>query len=682
MEQKFTNRLINETSPYLRQHAHNSVDWYPWGPEALETARNLDRPIFLSIGYSSCHWCHVMERESFENEETAQIMNSKFINIKVDREERPDIDSIYMDFVQMTTRSGGWPLSVFLTPQLLPFFGGTYFPPQPGYGRPDFQSVLNRVSDFYHEKKREIAENGPRILAGLTSMTAFQRDSREADIGLLQESADRLIQVADRRHGGFGAAPKFPSSMALSFLLKNYRRRGDALSIEIVAKSLDEMAKGGIYDQLGGGFHRYSTDEYWLVPHFEKMLYDNALLARTYLEAYQVTGSLYYREVVEETLNYVQRDLSHPEGGFYSAEDADSEGVEGKFYVWEEAEIDQVLDPRTAEIFKDHFGVAQNGNWEGQNILHRRRDITSHARQLGWEERELKQVLGQARKRLLEIRDSRVRPGLDDKILASWNGLMLCAFSEAAFVLQNDQFLATAKKNADFLESNLISGGRLFRSWKEGEAKIPGFLDDYAFVSEAFLRLFQVTGEQKWLSLAIRLTRTLFNSFWDEEKGYFYFSSAEHKDLLIRPVEFFDNAIPSGNSTTAGNLLLLSTLVGDRNYRKIAERMLSSMTESCKSNPLSFSNWLSVIDYAIGPVYEIVILGPEKSGFLCEAGKFFIPNRILLSPDSVEGFDLPLLEGKMVPPTGAVAYLCKDFECKQPAVDIQVFRQQLRAEFG
>ena len=423
-----------------------------------------------------------MERESFEDEEIARIMNSNFISIKVDREERPDIDSIYMDFVQMTTGSGGWPLNVFLTPDLLPFFGGTYFPPQSFHGRPSFKSVLNRVTDFYRDKKNEIVKNRDKIVAGLQSMASRNSEARRPDDKVLREAAKQLLRSSDLKHGGFGNAPKFPSSMALSFLLRHFRRTGSSSCLEVVIKSLDHMANGGIYDHLGGGFHRYSTDESWLVPHFEKMLYDNALLVRTYLEAYQVTGNPHYREVVEETLRYVQRDLSDPEGGFYSAEDADSEGTEGKFYVWDQPELQELLGKESARIFSDHYDVSQSGNWEGHNILHRRRDLTTHASELGWKESRLKRVLDSARSVLFKRRTFRVRPGMDDKVLAAWNGLMLTAFVEAAFVLDNDSFLESALKNAEFIASRLIDHGRIWRNWKNGKAKIPGFLDDYTFI--------------------------------------------------------------------------------------------------------------------------------------------------------------------------------------------------------
>jgi uncharacterized protein len=675
------NRLARESSPYLLQHSHNPVDWYPWGHEALRTARERDQPILLSVGYSSCHWCHVMERESFEDEETARLMNDHFVSIKVDREERPDVDAIYMNFVQMTTGHGGWPLTVFLTPDLVPFYGGTYFPPQDLPGRPGFRSVLRNVAAFYRDRREEVLRNRDRLKEALESSPYLTEGDDDLGEETLNSARDALMRNADLRNGGFGGAPKFPSSVSLGFLMRWCNRKGDPSAREVVERSLDAMARGGIYDQLGGGFHRYTVDARWMVPHFEKMLYDNALLARAYLEGYQMTGREEYRSVVQETLGYVLRDLSHPSGGFFAAEDADSEGEEGRFYVWTSEEISSVLDRETTELFGDFFGVTTPGNWEGRNILHRRRDVETMARERNISREDLLRVLDGARSRLLEVRGRRTRPGLDDKVLASWNGLMLSAFAEASFVFARDDYLRIARRSAEFLVAEMIREGRLRRSWKDGEARLQGYLEDYAHVVEGFLALFRVSGERVWLDRAVELTEVLIQYFWDEASGDFFFTPSDHEPLLIRPKEHFDNATPSGNSTSAHNLLTLARLTGTDRYREMAERMLRRMSAALSRFPHGFGNWLRAVDDYLGPVKEVAVVGsPEaRQPFLDVLRSVYLPRMLMVVGEGNEADSdpIPLLRGRSAPRGSAVAYVCESYVCSEPAAEPALLADQI-----
>ena len=491
------------------------MDWYPWGEEALKLAETLDRPMLLSIGYSACHWCHVMERESFENEAIAALMNERFVNIKVDREERPELDAIYMNYVQMTTGSGGWPLTVFLTPGGVPFFGGTYFPPNDHFGRPGFPKVLESAAAAFRDRREDLDRMAPEIVSRLRRASELETSRGDLSPALLEQAASQIARSFDPRHGGFGSAPKFPQSMALGFLIRHHSRTGSRQSLEMVGSTLTKMARGGLYDQLGGGFHRYSVDDLWLVPHFEKMLYDNALLARVYLEAFQVTKSTFFRRIVTETLDFVLREMTHPEGGFYSALDADSEGEEGLFYVWSKKEVEQELGPE-ADVFCDYYDVSEGGNFEGVNILHSRADLGKLAQRHGTSESSLEEELSRSRLRLLEKRAKRVRPGLDNKILTAWNGLMLKAFSSAGFVLGSSGYLEAAARNAEFLVRELIAENRLRRSWKDGRARLNGYLEDYAAAVEGFLALFEAAGDRRWLELAEELMEQTLELFWDD----------------------------------------------------------------------------------------------------------------------------------------------------------------------
>ena len=677
------NRLAQESSPYLQQHSRNPVDWYAWGAEALQSARDLDRPILLSIGYSSCHWCHVMEKESFEDEATARLMNDKFINVKVDREERPDIDSIYMGYVQMTTGHGGWPLTVFLTPDLLPFFGGTYFPPRDLPGRPGFRTVLSNVARYYHSHRDEVTRGRAEIVRALEQASYLAEGEFRLQEGTLKQAAGALLSRFDSRYGGFGGAPKFPPAMSLSFLMRTFARSGDPAQLGAVELTLDRMAKGGMYDQLGGGFHRYSVDERWFAPHFEKMLYDNALLCRTYLEAFQLTGKPEYRRVVEEILSYVQSSMTHPDGGFFSAEDADSEGEEGCFYVWSWNQLADILSPEQADLVAEFYGLEPGGNWEGSNILHQVQSLEALSTRLREPVESLSARLNEARRAMLSVRAKRVRPSLDDKVLASWNGLMLTALSEAAFVLDAPQFWAAARRNGEFLAREMIRGGRLMRTWKSGRSKLAGYLEDYAHVIEAFLTLFQVSGETVWLDRAQELTQIQIDLFYDSAAGDFYFTAADHEELLVRPKEHFDNATPSGNSTAAVNLLQLGSVTGDARYTEMATRMLERMAGALARYPTAFGNWLRALDFYLGPVKEIVLLGPVevRRPLEREVRRSFLPRKILIVGDSAASLpSLPALLGKSTPAGEGRAFVCEAYACQEPVSDPLRLREQLGSQ--
>ena len=531
------NRLTDETSPYLLQHANNPVDWYPWGPEALERAAAEDKPILLSVGYSACHWCHVMERESFENDDIARQMNDSFVSVKVDREERPDIDSIYMTAVQAMTGRGGWPMTVFLTPDGKPFYGGTYFPPEDRGGMPGFPRVLEAMANAYRQDRGSIDSATESLLEQMRRVSTFApRGDRLVAPGDLARAFAGLASQFDDRHGGLGMEPKFPQPMVYEFLLRYYARTGDLQALRIVELTLERMALGGIYDQLGGGFHRYSTDAFWLVPHFEKMLYDNALLVKLYLHAYQATGKPLYRRVVEETLAYVTREMTDPSGGFYSAQDADSEGEEGKFFVWRPEQTVKILGRADADAVNRYYGVTGVGNFEGRSILHVTEGLPDLARELGMTEEELTTVIDRSRATLLQERDLRIKPGLDDKVITSWNGLMMGAFAEAAAVLDRPDYAAVAARNAAFLLDALRRGGRLLRSYKDGRAGGQGFLEDYAFVVSGLLSLHEATFEERWLREAIALARDMVALFGDaEQEGVFYDTASDHEKLIVRP---------------------------------------------------------------------------------------------------------------------------------------------------
>jgi len=670
---KFTNRLIHETSPYLRQHAHNPVDWQPWDAAALERAKKEDKPILLSIGYSACHWCHVMERESFENEDIARIMNQCFVNVKVDREERPDLDSIYMSYVQMTTGSGGWPMTVFLTPDQVPFFGGTYFPPDDRYGRPGFPKICLAVSEAYQKRRTEIEQSAADIVKSLQGMNHLPGGQDLPDVETLSLAFRNLAQRFDLTHGGFGGAPKCPGSMNLAFCLRHYHRTGFQPALDFAELSLDKMALGGIYDQLGGGFHRYSVDDHWLVPHFEKMLYDNALLSRVYLDAFQQTGNPLYRRITEEILDYVAREMTHPEGGFYSTQDADSEGVEGKFFVWTPDEIEAILGKSDGQVFCLYFDVSRRGNFEGKNILNVPVPMPEFAAKEGLPVEELQTLVERGRRQLFAEREKRIKPHRDEKILTSWNGLMLVSFANAASVLNRADYLERARKNADFVLSHLRREGRLLRTFKDGQAKLNGYLEDYACFVEGLLALFEASGELRWLKEAVQLNETMLDQFWDASTASFYLTGKDHEKLIARVKDFYDNATPAGSSVAIFNLLKLAILTGNAEYRNKAEANLRSMKTALERYPGGFGYLLEAADFYVGPVREIALVGARNDAATSQLAdaiyQRYLPNKVVVVADPNDAAltaKLPLLHGKGLVAAKSAAYVCQNYSCKAP----------------
>ncbi len=687
-----SNRLIDETSPYLLQHAHNPVEWYPWGEEALTKAKAEDKPIFLSIGYSACHWCHVMAHESFEDPDTASIMNEHFVNIKVDREERPDLDSIYMEAVVAMTGSGGWPMSVFLTPDGEPFYGGTYFPPAHRYGMPSFRQVLTSIAEMYRHQRDQIERGREQLKARIGHALALSADPHLLNPETLELAYTRLASRFDSTHGGFGGAPKFPQPMNLEFLLRYHQRTGQDNALRMADLTLTRMASGGIYDQLGGGFHRYATDARWLVPHFEKMLYDNALLARVYLHAWQVTGRPLYRHVVEETLDYVMREMtaehpghSHQEqhgnsGGFYSAQDADSEGEEGKFFLWTPEQVKSILDEKEAEIFCRHFDVTPGGNFEGKSILNVKLDLDTAAAAAQMDTDSFRAIIEQSKQQLFQARETRVKPQRDQKVLTAWNGLMLAAFAEASYALGREDYRQVAECNADFVLKELRHNGRLLRSWKsddltgKGQARFNAYLEDYAFYADGLLALYQATFAPGWFAKARALADIILTHFADPNGGFFD-TSQDHEQLITRPKTLQDNAIPSGNAMAADVLLRMAAYTGDDAYRRPAEEMLAAMTAMMQQYPGGFSHWLSVLTFHLAPPFEIALIGDpeaEDTRAMLEVVSGYRPHQIvaLAAPDDeAAASTIPLLVDRPPRNEGATAYVCQRFVCQTPATD-------------
>ncbi len=688
---QYTNRLIHETSPYLRQHAHNPVDWYPWGEEAIQKARELDRPIFLSIGYSACHWCHVMEHESFEDPEIGKYLNEHFISIKVDREERAEIDQIYMNAVIMFTQGrGGWPMSVFLKPDLKPFAGGTYFPPTNRHGMISFGELLKRIVEAWNTRRQDIDEVSQNVTEHIQSsgsiVSVAAPNAAELTEELVRGGMSTLEQRFDPVYGGFGPAPKFPHPMDLKFLLRAWRRFENEKALEMTKKTLDCMAWGGMYDQLGGGFARYSTDNRWLVPHFEKMLYDNALLVSAYLEAYLVTQDSFYREVVEETLGYVLREMTSPDGPFYSTQDADSEGEEGKFFVWSKSEIENVLGQELAEVFCKVYDVTERGNWEGKNILHRSRSYEEDAQRLDLDVADLRDKLDQAKKQLLEVRSKRVWPGLDDKILTAWNGLMIGAFAQAAQVLNNPEYEKAAVNAADYLLRTMRQDdGRLYRTCGAGSApKINGYLEDYAFVVDALVTLYETTFEPRWIEEATALAKVMLDQFWDEQEGGFYFTGRDHEELIARNKDLQDGAVPSGNSMAATALLRLGKLTGENRFLKTGEQTLVAFRGIMQQHPAACPQMLVALDFWLGPVEEFAIVGQRTDSETQSALRLlrdrFLPNKVVAfreaSGETAAEQAVPLLQNKE-PKDGVTVYVCQNFTCAAPVVGANALEQAL-----
>jgi hypothetical protein len=661
-------------SPYLLQHANNPVDWYPWGDEALNRAKAEGKPILLSVGYSACHWCHVMAHESFENAEVADFMNSNFVNIKVDREERPDLDGIYMQAVQALTGSGGWPLTVFLTHEGKPFFGGTYFPPEDRHGIPSFTSVLETVADAYKNRRGEVEKAARQIAAVLTAET--RRNEREPlTVDVLKQAYLTLQQDFGKENGGFGLAPKFPQPMALEFLLRYFYRTQDNTASAMVNFTLEKMAKGGIYDQIGGGFHRYATDSKWLIPHFEKMLYDNALLSRIYLHAYVITGKQLFRSVVKQTIGYVLREMTSPQGAFYSTQDADSEGIEGKYYLWIPREIIEVVGKQNSQIITDYFGITADGNFEGQNILHVVREP----------EPAVSSIVEEAKASLLQRREQRVKPGRDEKILASWNGLMLAGLAEAGCALGHRAYVAAAVANGSFLVDSMIKNGFLQHAYKDGKAKLDGYLDDYAMVIDGLLMLHQATLRGEWLRQAITLAKIMVEQFWDEASGLFYDTGERHENLFIRPRSRFDSALPSGASVATMVLLKLGWLTDSHEFQQIAARALRSLPVLMLQYPLGYSSWLCALDFYLSEPKQIAIVGsvdhPSISELLHTLCNIWSPNEVVAAYDPGDPTSVPelkLFENREMINNQPTVYVCDRYACQKPVTDAVSLAAQLR----
>lgn len=686
------NRLQYESSPYLLQHKDNPVDWYPWSEEALETARREDKPILLSIGYSACHWCHVMEHESFEDEQTAAMMNRYFVPIKVDREERPDLDSIYMDAVTAMTGHGGWPMTVFLTPDGVPFYGGTYYPPEPRYGMPSFRIVLESMANAYQTQREGVIQQGQELLAHIARHGQLASRAATLDDSILQRGFDQLLSHFDARWGGFGTSgPKFPQPMILEFALRYYRRTGDSRVRRVLDKTLTRMAYGGMYDQLGGGFHRYSVDEKWLVPHFEKMLYDNGQLVPLYLHAYQMFGTPLYRRVVEETLAYLQREMIDPAGGFFSTQDADSEGEEGKFFVWTPAEIDATLTPEEARVLKAYYDVTPQGNFEGHNIPWVPTEPSVVAANLNLSERQMHDTLSRARTKLFERRAQRVAPGTDTKILTSWNALVIAAFAEASRVLDNTDYRQVAERAAHFILNTMRDeNGRLLRTWKAdpGVAKLNGYLEDYAYLIYALTHLYEATFDSQWLTHARDLADQMLDEFRDE-KGGFYDTGRSHETLVMRPKDVVDNATPSGNSMAALALLRLAAFVDERRYVDEAERTLLLVGGAMGEQPLGFGNWLVALDWWLTPTIEFALVGPETgvAPFLREIYSRFLPNRVVVQAEPGDELAqraalIPLLLERDALQGQPTAYLCENFACQRPVTNATELADQIESIFA
>jgi uncharacterized protein YyaL (SSP411 family) len=683
MDRHRANRLSRETSPYLLQHAHNPVDWYPWGPEAFEAAQRHAKPILLSIGYSACHWCHVMERESFEDEETARLMNEWFVNVKVDREERPDLDEIYMSCVQAMTGHGGWPMTVFLTPQGEPFYGGTYFPPEERHGMPSFRRVLAAVADAYRTRPNDVRETAAKLVAAVRSAEAARDCGQPLDGALVERAADSLGAAYDSRFGGLGRAPKFPNGSVFSLFLRAYHRTGRRTFLDMTCHTLRRMAQGGIYDHLGGGFHRYAVDERWLVPHFEKMLYDNAQLVRLYLDAFRASQDAFFLDVAEDVLRYVTREMVSPEGGFYCTQDADSEGAEGKFFLWEQAEVRALLGEAEGDIFCRVYDVSEDGNFEHRNILHATLSEEQASRMFGKTPEEIRRVLADGRRRLFEARERRIKPFRDEKILAAWNGLMLSAYADAARVTGKALYRQVAERAARFATGTLWAGDGLMHGYKDGEAKVRAFLDDYASLGIAFLDLFEATFDVRHLAWGERLAQQVIERFWDEAEGGFFYTSRDHESLIARTKPAHDGSVPSGNSMAAALCLRLAALTENQIYRRAGERVLGLHLEGMEQNPFAYSNLLAVLDFHARQPRQIVVVargGADAARDLLEPlARSHQPNHVVVCydpdapPDRLPAFgrDKPLVDSR---PT---AYVCHRGTCSAPVTDWRGLQSRL-----
>ena len=673
------NKLGHESSPYLLQHAKNPVHWHAWNEEALGRAKKENKPIFLSVGYSSCHWCHVMAHESFEDEEIAKIMNENFVNIKVDREERPDLDDIYQKACQMTTGQGGWPLSVFLTPDQRPFYVGTYFPALDSYGRPGFGSLCRQLSQSWKEKPKDIEKAADNFMQNLGKLQQHQTPSK-IDKSILDEAAINLLQIADTTYGGFGQAPKFPNASNLSFMFRYSKLSGISKFQKFALLTLKKMAKGGIFDQIGGGFHRYSTDARWLVPHFEKMLYDNALLPIVYSEAYQITKDPFFGNVVKKTLDYVIREMTSSDGTFFSAQDADTNGEEGQTFVWKKQEIEKILG-KDSEIFCIYYDVTDGGNFEGNTILANNINASSLGFKFGKSEPEINDLISKCSKKLLEVRNKREQPGKDDKIITSWNGLMVSAFLSGYRITDNSKYLDVAKQSIDFFESNFEKNHILHRTFKNAEPKLNGYLDDYAYMANASVDMFENTSQPKYLSFATNLANYLMAHFWDDSTNGFFFTSDDHEKLIMRPKNNYDLSMPSGNSVAAYVLLKLYYITQNKQFLEIAKKIIESQAISAAENPFAFGYLLNALYLYYQKPTEITIINGKNSELVSSLRKKFLPESIMVLIESQSNLEAlskhPFFSGKEFQNDKTTVFVCKNFSCSLPLSDLSEIEKEL-----
>lgn len=694
---KTSNRLAAEKSPYLLQHAYNPVDWYPWGEEAFAAAKQEDKPIFLSIGYSTCHWCHVMERESFQDQTVAAALNDAFICVKVDREERPDVDTVYMNVCQALTGSGGWPLTVIMTPGKEPFYAGTYFPPQSRYGRPGVIEIAENIKKSWHENKEDLIGRAGQIVAQMRSIAAEASSAIELDKGILDQGFRYFKHAFDEVHGGFSQAPKFPSPHNLLFLLRYWRRTGDEVALSMVETTLRQMRRGGVYDHLGGGFHRYATDHKWLVPHFEKMLYDQAMLAIAYTEAWQATKHADFADTARDIIDYVLRNMQAAEGAFFAAEDADSEGEEGKFYVWTLAEIEAALPVADARLAISIFNVSEQGNYLGEttgkktgtNILHLSKSLAELAQEHNLTESELADRLKQIRQKLLAVRQPRVHPFKDTKILTDWNGLMVAALALAGRAFNDDHYLAAAADGVAFLRSHLRQeNGKLYKRWREGEAALPAQLDDYAFLIWGLLELYTASQEVSHLAWAIELQDIMIATYWDPEQGGFFLTANDAEEFFLRPKEIYDGAIPSGNSVAIMNCLRLSRLTGRMELEEYAAKAWATFSQQIATSPAAHRFALAALDFSLGPTHEVVIAGeknaPDTKALLRALHEEFLPNTVLLFYPQQKlariaiAILAPFISSLTTVDGQATAYVCSNFSCQQPVHSVTDLLASLR----
>jgi len=689
---KSTNRLIHEKSPYLLQHAHNPVDWYPWGKEAFERARKENKPVFLSIGYATCHWCHVMEKESFENPEVARLMNEVLISVKIDREERPDIDTVYMKVCQLLTGSGGWPLTIIMTPDKKPFFAATYIPKENRFGRLGMLELIPRIQGLWENNRAELETSADKIVSSIKE-SRVNRQGKEPSEDTLDAAYHQLEQQFDTEHGGFGISPKFPSPHTLLFLLRYWKRTANENSLHMVEKTLQSMRRGGLFDHIGYGFHRYSTDAQWLVPHFEKMLYDQALLAMAYTEAFQATGNNDNKNTAKEIFAYVLQDMNSPEGAFYSAEDADSEGEEGKFYLWTSDELEEILSQKEADLALRVFNSEKAGNFveeatgrkTGANILHLQKSLEEMASELKLSPETLSRNLESIRMSLFKKREKRVRPLKDDKVLADWNGLMIAALAKASVALDEPAYAEAARKASDFILNNMRDKqGRLFHRNREGQSSIPAFLDDYAFLIWGFLELYEATFEARFLKEALELNDLLLKHFWDDKDGGFYFSPDDGEKLLLRQKELYDGAIPSGNSVQMLNLLRLGRMTSNPDLEEKAAQTGRIYSQDVEHSPSAFTQMMAAVEFGIGPSYEVVVAGATEADdtkFMLKAlGAEFSPSKVVLfipsDKDPSAIFQMAPFTSRMTSiQNKATAYVCQSFTCQKPTTDINKMLQ-------